>query len=719
MNMLMRRNHDHPWIADFRREPTAALDDLLRGLARVPPYERGTPSEILKRLFGTLPMDDADLRLLDESLRAWLEKRWREGTAERREAYGLARFVTETMDALAAVWLLALPQCRDWLQENYLALARWAAPLRLSKMWDLPRALAQAAALTQNDPRLRLYWFRLCSDAARPSQRAMIDPALVGVSFLPGAAGQGASQDLIAGLARFGAALVATPRDQSDFLRRWRALKARFPRVSKTWHRLWHGVLVDRRYDDKPFREWLIESDPGLGRPWTGAPAAEPPPKHRLDALFERIHRGERETVLPEALALFEGYLHHTEATGDAYFVVRYASNVGKEIVSWAPGHALAWAREVLRWEPSNAQAWSLRGRALTRLGRADLAQSVYWEAARRLPDNAVVRSQLALLLAEEGRGREAEALLREAHALGPKDEVARVELAHLFARMDRLDETEALLRRCIEELPENRIAPYTLAYFLIAWGRPAEAVAVLASYVARFGRDQWTKTLDWLLEEGPAGAEDARRHLAKRRPGLEDAAPLVNADSRLAEREAAAEARAGEAVWRSARVSHADLLFRLDAGEAAEAVLSGVIEGDADDVYANVVWALHDPARRPGLAARYRESFGVLAPHLAAASPANAVQFWDRLRDEFPERRPLIDFTRLMRSAHDEATAQRLGSWIEGGEEDGDAYFRNRLRLLVASNRLDPEALELRALLGAAIRREVDLGDLALDEVA
>jgi len=48
----------------------------------------------------------------------------------------------------------------------------------------------------------------------------MIDPALSGLSNLPGTKGQGASPELIAGLARFGARLTSTPRDQLDFLRR-------------------------------------------------------------------------------------------------------------------------------------------------------------------------------------------------------------------------------------------------------------------------------------------------------------------------------------------------------------------------------------------------------------------------------------------------------------------------------------------------------------------
>src|SRR3990172_11765099 len=106
MNTLLSTPRPHPWLERFRREPYAALDDMLRGLARVHPYERGTPSDILKRLFGTLAKSDPDLCLLDETLRSWLEKRLCKWTTEQIDVYGLPRFVTETMDSLAVVWLV-------------------------------------------------------------------------------------------------------------------------------------------------------------------------------------------------------------------------------------------------------------------------------------------------------------------------------------------------------------------------------------------------------------------------------------------------------------------------------------------------------------------------------------------------------------------------------------------------------------------------------------
>lgn len=709
----------HPWLDRFRGAPAACLDDLLRALARVPPYERATPSETLVRLFGGLDPRDPDRQLLDDTLRDWLARR-REDTPTLREEYGLSLFVTEYIDALSVVWLLELPQSAAWLQDNFLDLTRWAAPMRLSKAWDLPWSLARAGALTQckeHGQHLRLHWLRLCAEAARPSQRALIDPALIGLGNLPQTSGQGASPELIAGLARFGAGLADSPRDQADFLRRWRALKARFPRTSRTWQKLWQGVLADDRYARRPFRRWLLESEPALARVENaGAPVPIPPNITDLikGLLAQARAPRQRRQVLVESISLLTNLERYAESTGDAYFLVSTAGNLGHKVVTWAPGHVLAWARTALRWSPSNGQAWDLRGRALVCLGRADLAQAVYWEAVRRLPDDAVVRNQLALLLAGQGQETRAEALLREAHAIDPQDETSRVELARLLTRTDRAPEAEALLRRSVAELPDNRIAPYTLASYLIAWDRPAQAAELRDHYVARFGRDRWTDTLDRQLAAGKAGVQAEREHLARHTPLDAAAADPIADDAGTAAAQAAAEERQAAPLLRAARTGAADLTYRTGDRAAAEATLDDLVRTDPNDPYPQVVWALHDAARRPPLAALYRDAYGTLAPQLAAAGPQTPDAVWGQLREYFPERTPLIDLARLVRGGPDATAAARLHEWLgrdSDPDEGRDAFLRERLhRAQERDGRIEPQAADVRDLLDTAIRGELDL---------
>jgi len=250
-----------------------------------------------------------------------------------------------------------------------------------------------------------------------------------------------------------------------DFLRRWRGLKARFPRTGKTWRGLWQVPLTNRQYRDRPFVGWLKESEPVLRKKWTGPTSVPIPPNipEIIKDLSKRSRLPEkRSLVLAEAERLLINLEHYAEATGD--FFVRSACNLGKQILPWAPDHALAWSRDALRWSPNNNYAWGLRGRALNRIGHPDIAQAVYWEAVRRLPDNAVLRNQLARLLLDQGREAEAEALFREAHARDPGDAVARNELARLLARTGHEGEAEDLLRRTLKDLPDNPIAPYLLA---------------------------------------------------------------------------------------------------------------------------------------------------------------------------------------------------------------------------------------------------------------
>ncbi len=168
-------------------------------------------------------------------------------------------------------------------------------------------------------------------------------------------------------------------------------------------------------------------------------------------------------------------------------------------------------------------------------------------------------------------------------------------------------------------------------------------------------------------------------------------------------------------AAW----AGRADRLFRIRDAAAAEQVLTGLLADDPGDLYPRVVWTLHVPERRAALAEHYREALGALAPHLASGAKT-PTSHWERLYEAFPERRGLIDFTRLMRSGYEEAIATRLRDRIAGDEDDADAFLRAWLKKAVAEDGcIDPAKPGLDDLLNAVILTTVDLGDGVLGEAA
>jgi len=62
MNRPLEADPAPAWLEQFRTQPREALNAMLRGLARIPPYEQAAPPDILDRLFGSPPADHPDLR---------------------------------------------------------------------------------------------------------------------------------------------------------------------------------------------------------------------------------------------------------------------------------------------------------------------------------------------------------------------------------------------------------------------------------------------------------------------------------------------------------------------------------------------------------------------------------------------------------------------------------------------------------------------------------
>jgi tetratricopeptide (TPR) repeat protein len=157
-----------------------------------------------------------------------------------------------------------------------------------------------------------------------------------------------------------------------------------------------------------------------------------------------------------------QAHRRYADITGDVYYLVRTASNVGMRLIQSGDDsecrarglQAVALARLAFEYDPVHAPAWSLMRDALAHAGRVRDAELVGWEAIRRFPEDEQWRTQLATLLAERaGKAREAAALLRETILVFPTNRFLRTQLATVLA--DDLNESaqaEAVLLAAISE---------------------------------------------------------------------------------------------------------------------------------------------------------------------------------------------------------------------------------------------------------------------------
>lgn len=136
------------WLADFERDPAVAVDELFRGIADVAPYERAEPTDVLLMLLGGLPETDPRRQALDTAVGSWLAAR-REDGPERRQQYGMNRYLAELLEALSAVYRLPLPGSAAMLRRELSAFERWLQPLGGELGWDMMAQLRRAVTLTQ------------------------------------------------------------------------------------------------------------------------------------------------------------------------------------------------------------------------------------------------------------------------------------------------------------------------------------------------------------------------------------------------------------------------------------------------------------------------------------------------------------------------------------------------------------------------------------------
>lgn len=247
-----------PWLGHFERDPATAIDELLRGIAEVAPYERAEPVDVLLALFGGLPEDDPRRVALDRALSSWLVSR-RADDQRARHNYGLHRYVDELIQALVVVHRLPLPETVAILRRELASFETWLRDLYLGPARDPAGELWRVMAQTQHDRSLLEDWYRLCGEAGRSLPDHWIDVGLSGLRRLPQ---PGSSEptgtldaEVLDGLFRWAAHLPSDSVAREAFQRRLGTLMVLYPRTPRRWRELVLPLL--KQYPDAPFHDWL------------------------------------------------------------------------------------------------------------------------------------------------------------------------------------------------------------------------------------------------------------------------------------------------------------------------------------------------------------------------------------------------------------------------------------------------------------------------------
>ncbi len=389
--------------------------------------------------------------------------------------------------------------------------------------------LTQTAAGTPRDRFLAL-WLDVCGEAGDRGRHRLdyLDVGLIGLRFLPPGPDGAANEEAVChGFARWA---VRQRPNRDLLLQRWREIEAVYPHDVTFWPPIVADVIAAAEDDlwnqtrvsgaTFPAAAWwreemeLDQPRPGRMAPPSGRKRAiEPPPKETLDGVLAAV-ASPLPALQPRVEGLMAAHRRYADATGDVFYLVRTACNVGMRLkdngepteLEARGALAARLARSALDYEPNDAFAWSLWRDGLTAQGALAAAEDVGWEALRRMPEDPQWSTQLATLLAEGlGRAADAERLLRDAMAAFPDDAASPCQLATLLAATpERRDEAEALLRGTIKRNPENPHT-YTQLAGLLAQRPEArdEAMEVLDALLAWDSEDRIARTLRGQIAAG------------------------------------------------------------------------------------------------------------------------------------------------------------------------------------------------------------------------
>ena len=436
----------HPWLDTFMADPASELDKLLSGHARIEPYQGADAPDAARLLFGGLPEEDEVRAVLDQALYEWLDSQ-RMGGVPEFDQLPLERWIRKVSEAFEIISLLKLPHCSSNLRQRFIVWNSWADRLVVSDNRDARYVFWRTLALTQrlvtdaeptaNPLALEPFWLRMCEHSGAAFPTHYLTVGLLGLRLLPEREGAPLERPWMTGLASWA---VAQRPPIEQFAQQWWALKGMYPRMPAYWRRVVDETLQRSFAEEIPdeLKDWWGQDANAMDGTTKQQPQRRPagvpglPPLSDVNSLRSRAGdplpsiRSQIETLINERR-------HYAEVTGDSYYLVTTACNIGMAIIKGADDPvgrgqlAVQLARQALAWQPANVYAWALWRDALAARGAFDAAELVGWETIRRFPEDEQWRTQLALLLAGlPGRETDAEQLLRETTERFPDDVFAR-----------------------------------------------------------------------------------------------------------------------------------------------------------------------------------------------------------------------------------------------------------------------------------------------------
>lgn len=462
------------WREQLRTDGREALLALLSGRASLGRLSAAEPEDAVAAILHGAEPDSDLMRSFDtcclsilKSFRSELLRR--EGNAF---IVGIKR-----LDTMLSIVRRMLPsQTTVDLHRNFVLWNAFFDNFVIDRGLDLRREYSRLLALSQYiaeenglaPRRLMPLWLSICADSGAFGRydQSYLRVAMIGLRGLPLGEEFSANEDFaLQGLARWAASQSPT---KPEFMKEWRLLEGDFPRDAGFWseHVQQAVTAAERELFERthgavatfPAADWWRE-DVDLhpaSRATAGGGASEPPEREDRERILEDIgtpHVG----LAPRIERLMQAHRRYADTTGDVFYLVRTACNVGMRLIKsgddserQARGlQAVSLARLAFEYDPVNVFAWSLMRDALACAGRVRDAELVGWEAIRRFPENEQWRTQLATVLAEHaGKPQEAAELLRETVLLFPANPFSRTQLATVLA--DDLGESalaeEALL---------------------------------------------------------------------------------------------------------------------------------------------------------------------------------------------------------------------------------------------------------------------------------